>query len=117
MTRDPTAIHAARPKPPAEATLPNLGPLLEANQLGLARWFHGMFEISQEISQFAQNRLREDAAAWLQLASCRSAEDALDCQQRFVERAMRQYFEEATRLSQLAMNVASAGAPATHRHG
>jgi hypothetical protein len=90
----------AKHTPPAKGTIPtsgwapNYGFLVESNQRAFARWFQGMNALSQEIAQFTQSRLQEDMAAWSTLASCKSPADALECQQRFAEKATAGYVAE-----------------------
>lgn len=74
-----------------------------------ARWVEGMFALSREIAQFTQVRLQEDIAAWSTLATCRSPEQALDCQHRFVAKMSDQYSAEIDRLSRMMMNIAGQG--------
>jgi hypothetical protein len=87
----------------AEASVPMMAP---GSQV-MGQWLSGMTELSQEIARFTQQRLQEDAETWMRLASCRSVEEAFACQQRFAETAMKQYFDEANRLSQLFAGMAS----------
>ena len=94
---------------PAIGMLPNFGFLLEANQQSFARWFQGTMELSKDITQFTQNRLQEDMAAWSALSQCKSIDEAVECQRRLVEKATAQYSEEIAKLSQIMMNLASEG--------
>ncbi len=94
---------STEPSAPVEAG----APMMAAGSQVMGQWLSGMTELSQEIARFTQQRLQEDAEAWMQLASCRSVEEAFACQQRFAETAMKQYFDEATRLSQLFAGMAN----------
>jgi len=65
--------------PGAEGRKGGWAPVLEANRLALHRWTRvsdtmvkGMFEISQEMNQFAQTRLKEDAKNCQTLSHCHS---------------------------------------------
>jgi phasin family protein len=82
------------------------GALLEGNQQAFTRWFQGMFGVFQEISRFTQARMQEDMAAWSALTSCRTPEEAMECQRRFAAKAAEQFSEEMNRLSQLMMKMA-----------
>src|SRR5215471_15391886 len=79
------------------------GSAIEAAAAGsnhaFARWVEGMFALSREIAQFTQVRLQEDMAAWSTLATCRSPEQAMDCQHRFVAKMSDQYSAEIAKLS------------------
>ena len=107
----------AQPRKAAAANggAPNYGFLFEANQRAFARWFQGMSALSQEITQFTQSRLQEDMAAWSTLASCKSPEDAFECQRRFAEKATSQYSEEITKLSRLMAGLAADGLASLQR--
>jgi hypothetical protein len=65
--------------------------------------------LSQEIARFTQGRVQEDMATWWALASCRSPEEAANCHQRFATKAIEDYAEESTKLSQLMTKVAMEG--------
>jgi hypothetical protein len=89
--------------------------LLEGNQHAFARWLQGMFALSQEITQFTQGRLQEDMAAWSALATCRSPEEAMDCQRRFAARATEEYAYAAGKLSQMMVTIAAEGLTPPHQ--
>lgn len=99
----------ARPK--AESTgagrTPMFASLLEANLEAVARWFNSVDAFSQEITRFTRNRLQEDMAVWTTMASCKSPEEAVECQRRFAETATAQYTEELTKLSQMVASAAT----------
>jgi hypothetical protein len=86
-----------------------LNSLLAINERAFRAWARGMSSLTEEVNRFAQARLREDTEAWQVLAATRSPMDALDYQRRYAEKAATQYFEEAGRLSQLALSVATEG--------
>ncbi len=90
--------------PPAEI---GQSPAFEASQHAWEHWLNSLTELSREIVQFTQHRLQEDTEAWMRFAACRSPDEAFACQQRFTEAAMKEYFDEATRLSQLIVGMAS----------
>ncbi|MGO8915561.1 MAG: phasin family protein [Stellaceae bacterium] len=98
-------------QPAATPPAPPFDALFTINGNAFDRWIKGMMEISQEIAQFTQIRLEEDAAAWMKLASCRTPNEAFDCQQRFFERASGEYLAETNRLTQLIMSLASGKVP------
>jgi len=88
-------------------SMPQIGALFDGNQRAMTRWFEGMLAIYQEVAQFAQYRLQEDTAAWLKLIGCRSPSDALECQKHFAERTSAEYSEEAVKLSEMMVSVAT----------
>ena len=100
-----TTVHAR--KRPAASAPPEqtYGSLLEGNRQAFERWFRGMLELSQEMMQFTQARLQEDAAAWTRLASLRSPEEVLQFQQSFAERISKEYVEEFNRLSTIVAGM------------
>jgi phasin family protein len=86
-----------------------LNSLLGINERAFRAWARGMSSITEEVNRFAQARLREDTETWQVLAAARSPMDAFECQRRYAEKVASQYFEEAGKLSQIAMSVASEG--------
>lgn len=113
MAEQVAAIQPRKRKAPATPEESQYGLPFDINQQAFGRWLQGTIEISQEIAQFTQSRLQEDAAAWMQLAGCRSIDELIECQQRFAEKALRQYFDEATKLTQLIAGLTSASPPPT----
>jgi hypothetical protein len=85
------------------------GFLFDANQHAFASWFRGVGTLSGELTRFIQDRLSDDMAAWSALASCRTGEEAFECQRRFAEKATAQYSEEIATLSRLMMDLATEG--------
>jgi len=84
-----------------------LDSLLAVNERAFRAWARGVSTIAEEMNRFAQARLREDAETWQVTATARNPMDALECQRRFAEKAATQYMEEAGKLSQLAVSIAS----------
>lgn len=115
MTETVSALQQRKRKPATAPTEPSYGTIFEANQRALEQWLHGMTEISQEIAQFAQSRLQQDAEVWMQFAACRGPDDAFACHQRFAENIVRQYIDEATKLSQMVVGMTSRGLSAAPR--
>jgi hypothetical protein len=90
--------------------------VLEANRVALDRWtkvsdtmVKGMFVVSQEMTQFAHARLKEDAKNCETLSHCHSPSEALSCQQRFAEATTAEYLEEANKLTALMTKIANDG--------
>jgi phasin family protein len=115
-----TREHAKLARPESFAPAPigsvaGYGFLLESNQQAFARWFSGITTLSAEVTRFIQNRLQDDMAAWSALASCRTPEEAFECQRHFAEEATAQYSQEITKLSQLMLRLATEGLESFHR--
>ncbi len=98
-----------QPKAPANDWATNYAALLEGNQQAFARWVQGTMEVSQEITRFAQERLREDVSIWWSVATSRGPEEAVARQQKFAMQATEQYAEEITKLSQMMVTTAAEG--------
>lgn len=103
------------PPAPTSRSAPGYGLLLAVNQQAFARWCHGITVLSDEVTQFIQTRLQDDVATWSALASCKTPEEAFECQQRFAEKVMARYSEEITKLSQLMLRLATDGLDSFHR--
>ena len=91
------------------------GAILEGNQQAFNRWLQGMFGIFEEISRFTQTRIQEDMAAWTALTSCRTPEEAMECQRRFAAKAAEQFTDEMSRLSQLMMKMSVPTPPSSQQ--
>jgi hypothetical protein len=66
-----------------------------------------MSKLSQEMAQFMQSRLKEEAAMWEKLAGCRDASDLLQCQSEFAAKTGTDYAEAAQKLSRLMLDFAN----------
>jgi hypothetical protein len=112
-----TETMPARPQRKSKAAEPptdvGYGPTVAASQQAWERWLGSLTELSREIMQFTQHRWQEDTEAWLRIASCRSPDEAMACQQRFTETALKEYFDEAGRLSQLIVGLVGCNLPAS----
>jgi Phasin protein len=98
--------------------------VLEANRVALDRWtkvsdtmVKGMFVISQEMTQFAYTRLKEDAENCKTLSHCHSSSEALSCHQRVAEATTAEYLEEANKLTVLMTKIANDGFASMQRAG
>ena len=107
---DETKTAERRPPPEPKPEQPYAA-FLEGNQQAFTRWFQASVGLFEEMARFKQVRMQEDMAAWSTLASCRSPEQAMECQRRYAAKAAEQYSEEMKRLSQLMMRM-SVAAPA-----
>jgi hypothetical protein len=102
--------------PGADGWAGGWAPVLEANRVALDRWtkvsdtmVKGMFAISQEMTQFAQTRLKGEVKNCEALSHCHSPSEVLNCQQRFAEAATAEYLEEADKLTVLMTKIANDG--------
>jgi hypothetical protein len=102
-----TLVRSKAPSPAPDESAPGYGFLFEAPVF--TSWFRGVGILSGEMTRFIQDRLSEDMTAWSVLASCRTPEEAFECQRRFAEKATAQYAEEITKLSQLMLDLATEG--------
>ena len=102
--------------PGADGWAGGWAPVLEANRVALDRWtkvsdtmVKGMFAITQEMTQFAHSRLKEEARNCEALSHCHNPSEALSCQHRFAETATAEYLEEANKLTALLTKTANDG--------
>ena len=77
------------------------------DQEGIERWTRGMSAFATEMTSFVQARLQTNMEAWTKLATCRSPSEALECQQHYAEKAMTDYLDAFSRLSQMTMGTAT----------
>jgi hypothetical protein len=90
--------------------------VLDENRRALEHWtkvsdtmVRGMLAISQEMTQFAHTRLKEDARNCEALIHCHSPSEVLGCQHRFAEAAAAEYLQEANKLTVLMTKIANDG--------
>ncbi len=115
MSEHATTAHAPKRAAPSAPAAQSYGALMEGNREAFERWFRGMVELSQELLQFTQARWQEDVEAWVRLASLRHPNEALEFQQRFAERATKEYMEEFNRLSHIVAGMTAGTAVPPHR--
>lgn len=79
-----------------------------ANQRAFDSWIRGMGAVTEEITQFAQTRLREDMATLTELAACKDINQAFACQRKYADKMAADYIDEFSKLSGLTISVTSA---------
>jgi hypothetical protein len=92
---------------PAESNAP-FDTIFAFNRNAFESWAHNMSKLSQEMAQFMQSRLKEEAAMWEKLAACRDASELLQCQSEFAAKTGSDYTEAAQKLSRLMLDFANA---------
>jgi len=99
---------ADKPKNPfaAETGAP-FDTIFAFNRNAFESWARNMSKLSQEMAQFMQSRLKEEAAMWEKLAGCRDASDLLQCQSEFAAKTGTDYAEAAQKLSRLMLDFAN----------
>lgn len=83
------------------------GLVLAANQHAFQRWVQGLSALSEEMTHFIGDRLREDTNAWTKLVQCTDLNQALACQRQYADKMTTAYLDEANRLSSLAFQIAN----------
>ena len=69
-------------------------------------WARNMSKLSQEMAQFMQSRLKEEAAMWEKLAACHDPNDVVQCQSEFAAKTGTDYVEASQKLSRLMLDFA-----------
>jgi len=90
----------------AEATAP-FDTIFAFNRNAFEAWAHNMSKLSQEMAQFMQSRLKEEAAMWEKLAACHDPAELLQCQSEFAAKTGTDYAEAAQKLSRLMLDFAN----------
>jgi hypothetical protein len=72
----------------------------------LASWVDGTSQIASEIGGFTRDRLKKDWETAARLASCGDPGGVFLCQCQAAETAVKDYLEEAGKLTRLVMDVA-----------
>ena len=78
------------------------------NRNAFESWARNMSKLSQEMAQFMQSRLREEAQMWEKLAACHDASELMRCQSEFAAKTGTDYAEAAQKLSRLMHDFANA---------
>src|ERR1700751_3889983 len=76
------------------------------NRNAFESWARSMSKLSQEMAQFMQSRLKEEAAMWEKLAACRDPSELMQCQGEFAAKTGTDYAEAAQKLSRLMLDFA-----------
>src|SRR5690348_3891754 len=106
QTRKPTTV-----SPPTQADF------FEAGQQALVQWVASVAAVSQEVAQFTQVRLQQDMETCMALAECKTPQEAVDCQMRYVGQAVTQYFDELGKLPRLVLDISMAGSQSMAKSG
>jgi len=77
----------------------------------VAQWFQGTQLLFNEVANLTQARMLFTMESCSALLACRSPEQVIEHQRRFVASAMQRCDDELTSLSQLALRAASGGPP------
>jgi len=77
------------------------------NRSAFEAWAHNMSKLSQEMAQFMQSRLKEEAAMWEKLAACHDPSELMQCQSEFAAKTGTDYAQAAQKLSRLMLDFAS----------
>ena len=100
------AEEEVRPAEEATATGPEEG-LRLFEDAGTAV-FTGLSRAQKEIADFVAERIRQDLDSQMELMRCRTLDEVLDVQSRFVNTAMDQYSAEATKLARIGAGMIGA---------
>jgi hypothetical protein len=104
---DVTITSQQRQTAESSAWAKTLSDLLDGNKQSLMQWLQGAQAFSDELSSFAQARMLLTIDAWSTLLACRSPEQVVEHQRRFIAKAMNRCAEELTSLSQLTLQPPS----------
>lgn len=89
---------------PADPTAPY--DFFAFNRGAFEGWARNMSKLSQEMAQFMQSRLKEEAVMWEKLASCHDPAEVVQCQSEFAAKTGTDYVEAAQKLSRLMLDFA-----------
>ena len=100
MPADERKTAAAEPGAPFDT-------IFAFNRSAFETWASNMSKLSQEMGQFMQSRLKEEAAMWEKLAACHDAAELMQCQSEFAAKTGTDYAEAAQKLSRLMLDFAN----------
>ena len=76
------------------------------NRSAFESWARNMAKLSQEMAQFMQSRLKDEAVMWDKLAACHDPSDVVQCQSEFAAKTGTDYADAAQKLSRLMLDFA-----------
>jgi len=79
--------------------------IFKSGRQAFAQWIASVSAMSEEVVHFTQERLQQHMEACTALATCKSPQEALDCQCRFASKAVDDYFAELGKLPRLMMDL------------
>jgi hypothetical protein len=85
------------------AVTDTLSDLLDCSKQALVQWLRGTQAFSDEVLGIARARQLLTIEAWSALLACRSPEQVVEQQRRFIAKTMERGAEELTSLSQLVL--------------
>lgn len=83
----------------------------DIGQRACESWFGGTLGLAAEMADFVKTRTQDDWATWARLMTCRDLSQVFECQCQAAEKAFRDYLDQASKLSRLAMNFAPSNSP------
>jgi len=93
-------------KPSKSGTLPALDFWINSYNEAVTNWVQSSdrmlkkaAELSDDIVSFSRTRLQTDLDTWQAMVSCRNANDLLECQRQFAQKAGNQCLDQAGKLA------------------
>ncbi|WP_161958822.1 phasin family protein [Ferruginivarius sediminum] len=83
----------------------NFDSLMKANAKAGQVWMEQCSKISRELMEFTNNRWSKDVEAFRELSECRDPFQAFQVQANCVQSAMKQYIDEAAKLTDMATDA------------
>jgi hypothetical protein len=91
--------------------------MFDAGQNAFASWVQATSELATEMGDFTRARMQADWETVTALMSCRDPATGFRYQCQAVEKTLKDYFDEAGKLSRLAMDRVLSSQAALHSHG
>ena len=89
--------------------------LMEANTQAAQVWLDGWLKLVSETTNFTVKRWGLDAEFLKRLGTCTTPVEVMELQTEFMQRAMKEYIEEATKLGDMETDAAVSGIEALDR--
>ena len=83
--------------------------LMKANTQAAQVWLEGWLKLVSETTDFTVKRWGLDAEFLKRLGSCKTPVEVMELQTEFMQRAMKEYIEEATKLGDMETDAAVSG--------
>jgi hypothetical protein len=93
----------------SEAEAASVLDMLEAQMQAQQAFLNGMTRCAREVGDFMQTRMNENVATVQGLGRCKSVGEMIELETEYMQKAAAQYFQEASRLMDLATDTTLSG--------
>jgi len=105
----------AESKAAQEQRIPGQLPFFDPTYMAMigdfyAQWFHGAMKVSQELTEMAQTRLKDEMAAWAKIANCRDPREFVEYQRNRAQEVTAQAAQDVAKVSRMIASMVQSSA-------